>query len=97
MKNASFDTSDVKKCCENKLDIEFRDGKHFNGWYYLEDKRIARITVPKGKKSIHPKTYKSMASQLKLDVDQFDDLLECPIEGREYKEIVKALLTPKSN
>ena len=96
MKNASFDTSDVKKCCENKLDIEFRDGKHFNGWYYLEGKRTARITVPKGRKPIHPKTYKSMASQLKLDVDQFDDLVECPIKKPEYEEIIKVLLNPKS-
>ena len=84
MKNASFHTSDVKKCCEDKLDIEFRAGKEFNGWYYLDNKKAAKITIPKGKKPIPPKTYKSMARQLKLTSEQFDDLLECSIRSAEY-------------
>lgn len=96
MKNASFDTGDVKKCCENKLGIEFREGKHFNGWYCLDNRRIARITVSKGKKSIPPKTYKTMAVQLKLNVGQFDDFLECPIGKSEYEEIVRKASSPIS-
>ncbi|GJQ57484.1 MAG: hypothetical protein D8M57_18145 [Candidatus Scalindua sp. AMX11] len=88
MKNASFHTSDVKKCCENKLEIEFRKSKEFNGWFKLEGKKTARITIPKGKKPIPPKTYKSMAKQLKLSVNQFDDLLECPLTREGYNEIL---------
>jgi len=97
MKNTSFDTHDVKKRCENKLGIEFRAKKHFNGWYYLDDKKTARISVPKGKKFIPPKTYKSMADQLKLSVDQFDDLLECPLEQNGYEEILRGILTKSSS
>lgn len=89
MKNDSFNTRDVKKCCENKLDIGFRDSKHFNGWYRVDQKKVARITVPKGRKPIPPKTYKSMATQLKLSVEQFDDLLECPLEQEGYDKILK--------
>ena len=88
MKNASFNTSDVKKCCENKLDIEFRQGKEFNGWFKLAGKKAARITIPKGRKPIPPKTYKSMAKQLKLTTSQFDDLLECPLDREDYNKIL---------
>ena len=92
MKNTSFNTNDIKKCCENKLQIEFRKAKEFNGWFRLEGIKIARITVPKGKKFIPPKTYKSMANQLKLNVNQFDDLLECPLKKDGYEEILRSIL-----
>jgi len=90
MKNTNFHTKDVKTICENKLDIEFRSGKEFNGWFRLDGKKVARITVPKGRKPIPKKTYKSMAMQLKLLVNEFDDLLECPISKEKYEQILKS-------
>ncbi len=89
MKNANFDTKDVKKVCENKLDINFRKGKEYNGWFNLEGKKAARITIPKGRKPIPRKTYKSMAKQLQINVDQFDRLLECPLDRNEYVKLLK--------
>lgn len=89
MQNTSFSAHDIKKCCEKKLKIDFRTGKEFNGWYYLDEKKIARITVPKGRKFIPSKTYKSMAKQLKLNVNQFDELLECTLMRDEYEEILE--------
>ncbi len=92
MKQSSFDTNDVKRCCERKLEIDFRDGKEFNGWFRLDNRKTARITVPKGKKNIPPKTYKSMATQLKLNVEQFDELLECTLMKEGYEKIVRQSL-----
>lgn len=60
-----------------------------NGWFVLENVKRARITIPKGRKPIPPKTYKEMAGQLKLSVEQFDELLECPLRGRHYVEIMR--------
>ena len=88
MKNTLFKTNVIKNRCENKLGIEFRVRKECNGWYIFKGKKIARITVPKGKKPVPPKTYKTMAKQLKLDVSQFDDLLECPLTHEDYKKIL---------
>lgn len=90
MKNANFTTRDVKSCCENesKLGIDFRDSKEFNGWFKKDDKKICRITVPKGRKSIGKGLYRSMASQLKLSIKQFDDLLECPLTKEGYENIL---------
>ncbi len=94
MKNASFNSSDVRKKCETKLKISFRSGKELNGWYYHEGKKTARITVPKGKKQLRPKTYKSMARQLLLSIDQFDDLLECPFGLSDYKSYLRLRVQP---
>lgn len=84
MDNTSYDTSDVKKVCENKLQIEFRDAKEYNGWYLLDGKKVCRITVSKGKKFIPEGTYKSMAKQLKLAVKEFDLMLACPLSKADY-------------
>ena len=89
MKNQSFKTNDVKHCCENKLRVIFRDGKELNGWVTINSKKVGRITVAKGRKDLPPKTYKSMANQLKLTAEQFDNLLECPLQWEHYIEIVK--------
>ena len=93
MKNAAFDTSNVKNCCENKLGISFRGGKEYNGWVMINNKKFARITVPMGRKNIPPKTYKTMANQLKLNIEQFDDLLECPLQWEHYLEIANKILS----
>jgi len=88
MKNNKFSTTDVKRVCESKADINFRKAKEFNGWVELNNKKIARITIPKGRKPIPKKTYKTMAGQLKLTVSQFDDFLECPLSKKDYFGIV---------
>lgn len=88
MKNSKFDSQDVKSCCEKKLKIVFRDSKEFNGWFLLNSVKVARITVPKGRKFLPPKTYKSMANQLKLTSSQFDDLLECPLDKSRFEAIL---------
>lgn len=90
MKNNKFHTNRVKTVCENKLDIEFRSGKEYNGWFLLDGRKSKRITVPKGRKPIPPKTYKSMAKQLGLDIDNFDELLECPLKKDAYEEIISS-------
>jgi len=97
VKNNDFHTHDVKKTCEHKLDIHFRTGSEYNGWFKVHDLGIARITIPMGRKPIPRKTYQSMAKQLKLNVDQLDDLLECPIKMKEYLEILNSQnLLPKT-
>ncbi|MBN1270895.1 MAG: hypothetical protein JXB26_01375 [Candidatus Aminicenantes bacterium] len=80
---------DVKKKCEEKLNISFRDGKEFTGWVKKNSKKIARITVPKGRKYIPPGTYSFMAKQLKLSVSEFDSFLDCEFKYDKYICIIK--------
>jgi hypothetical protein len=89
MKNSIYNSHDVKKRCENKFNIIFRTTKECNGWYIYNNKRVARITVPQGRKFLPPKTYKSMASQLKLSTDEFDEFLDCPLDKNKYDSLLK--------
>ena len=85
MKNALYKAIDVKKACSRKLQIDFKARKtHNNGWFCFEGKRVARITVPHGRKGLKTKTYVSMAKQLKITTDQFDGLLDCSFGRKEY-------------
>ncbi len=88
MNNAQYHTQDIKRCCEAKLGVSFRPGHEFNGWVEFDGQKAARITIPKGRKPIPPKTYKSMARQLKLTISEFDRLLACPLTSGEYTRIV---------
>lgn len=90
MKNAQFDTSQVKKVCETKIGIQFNtNGKEFNGWYFLDGKKTCRITVPKGRKNVPMGTYQSMGRQLKLTSSEFDQFLECSMTAATYKSLVQ--------
>lgn len=89
MKNADYNTLRVKTVCEHKLNISFRDGGEFNGWFEYEGRKVARVTVPHGRKPIPPKTYKSMAKQLNLTVEQFDELLDCPLKFEDFLDILR--------
>ena len=90
MKNDRFDASDVKRVCERKLKIEFNSTKEYNGWYWLDGKKVVRITVPKGRKFLPPGTYSSMARQMRLSTAQFDNLLECPLSKADYDATLRA-------
>lgn len=88
MDNANYSTYDVKRICENKLGIDFRSAKEYNGWYFLNDTKVARITVPKGRKNVRRGTYSNMAKQLKLTNKEFDELLACPLSSQDYKKLI---------
>jgi len=89
MNNSKYKALDVKNRCENKLHINFKSGKECNGWFIYNKRKVARITVPHGRKNIPQKTYLSMANQLKLSVDDFDRFLDCPLKEDEYIRILK--------
>ena len=97
MNNKQYTTADVKRVCENKLGVKFRNGAEQNGWFILDGVKCARITVPKGKKDIPPKTYKSMSTQLRLNVEDFDRLLACPLKRDEYEAILKSKISESTS
>jgi hypothetical protein len=87
--NSRYTSYDVLKRCERKLGIAFREGKELNGWFYLDGNKCKRITIAHGRKAIHPKTYKTMAGQLGLSVEEFDQLLACPLTKSRYELILR--------
>lgn len=91
---AQYNTLAVKRQCENKLSIQFRGTKEYNGWFEYQGTRICRITVPMGRKPIKRGTHASMSRQLGLTVDQFDDLVQCPMKYEGYIACLRARGSP---
>ena len=90
MDNTQYSAYDIKRICERKLKISFgKGGKEQNGWFMLDGIKIARITIPKGRKFIPQGTYSSMAKQLKLTVSEFDNMLVCTMSYAEYISIIQ--------
>jgi hypothetical protein len=85
----TYDTHKVRTVCERKLLIDFRNGKEANGWFLLDGKRAARVTVAHGRKPIPPKTYKSIANQLSLTIDELDELLDCTLKFGPYAQLLR--------
>lgn len=88
MKNAEYNAMHIKSVCEKKLGISFKCHAECNGWFIYKEKKISRVTVPKGRKTVSRKTYQKMAEQLKLTLEQFDSLLACPLTFEKYVEIL---------
>ena len=83
MKNSQFNSHDIKMKCEHKLGMNFDGKKELNARMRYKGKFI-RVTVPKGRKRLPPKTYKTIANQLYLSTSQFDNLLSCPFSKDDF-------------
>jgi hypothetical protein len=84
MGRAQSNTQQLRDRCEQKLGIQFRSGKEQNGWFVHNGRRIARVTIPLGRKPLLGGTFSSMARQLYLTSAQLDDLIDCPLGLTEY-------------
>lgn len=92
MNHARYHSGDVAKVCKAKLGAQFRKGgKELNADVFHDGRKVARITVPKGKKSLPPKTYSRMAQGLHLSTGQFDALMDCSLGPQGYGKIIDSL------
>lgn len=82
--------SRVKSTLENKLGIVFKAGKELNGWFIYKGKKILRVTIPKGRGDLKPKTQEDIRSKLRLNEKNFDTLNNCPLRLKGFIEILRA-------
>ncbi len=79
---------DIQKIFQ-KLDLEVRTTSHIYGWLVVEGKRILRVHYSFGKGNIPAKITEKIRGQLKLNQQNFKDLIECPLTKEDYLEIIK--------
>ena len=84
-----FKKQEIQRAIENKLGIKPRVGKENNAFIELADNYSIRITYPKGKGDLHPKTVQSIKRQTELGWDDFTDLIKCPLSASDYEKIIK--------
>jgi hypothetical protein len=64
--------------CSGKLQMTFRSGKELNAWLEDDGEKLARVTIPKGRDELAPKTLASIIRQLRSGRELFDGLMACP-------------------
>ena len=84
MSREQSDTLDLRKQCEKKLRIDFREGKDPSGWFQFSGGDVCRVTIPGGRKPLKPGTFGSMARQLCISAAQLEQLLDCPLDLPGY-------------
>jgi len=91
-----FTEKDIRNRIKSKLSPEIKKGrsKHEKGKIYLNGKMVAMVKIPNShnRKMKHSKS-KYIASALNLTDDQFNDLIECPLSGKEYYKIIEEIFS----
>ncbi len=79
---------DIQKIFQ-KLDLEVRTTGHIYGWLVVEGKRILRVHYSFGKGNIPAKIAEKIRGQLKVNQQNFKDLIDCPLTKDDYLAIIK--------
>ncbi len=87
----NYTKQDIAHAIERKLKIKPRSQSEKNVWYTLDGKKILRVTYPQGRGQIKKGTVNSIINQLKLNKNQFKDLVICPLSGKEYEDIIRTM------
>lgn len=84
-----FTFREVTAALERKLGLDFGSGRERNAWYWEDDRKLFRVTIPKTHHGeIRKQTLKSIVNQLKLTNDQFGDLVHCPMSEGDYEALI---------
>ncbi|MCK5059235.1 MAG: hypothetical protein KAT34_21480 [Candidatus Aminicenantes bacterium] len=84
-----WEKNKVKNVLEKKLGIEFRSGKELNGWFYFNNQKILRVTIPKGRDELKIGTQNAIRDKLRLNSPNFDNLINCSLRLDNYIDILK--------
>lgn len=90
---SGFKIKKMTNCLEKKLGIDLRSGKHPTGWYYLDGKKILRVTNVKshGGENISVGVAQRIKNSLKVSTEELNMIYECPMSGKEYEEKIRSM------
>ena len=81
---------DLITALEEKVGLDFRQGKERNAKYELDGKVRLRVTAPKKHGAdVLPGTAGAIRRQLALRTTEFLDLVNCPMTGAGFEEVVR--------
>ncbi len=84
----------VKKLSLEQTQMK-RRSPHPVYWYYLDGKKVLRITLPNvhgGSGSISTGFLNQIKNSLKLNMREFEDLVECPLTSEDFESLIRARL-----
>jgi hypothetical protein len=81
---------DLLRALQGKVGLDFRTGRERNAWYVLDGKKVLRVTAPKKhRENVRSGTADQIRKNLKLTTPQFKELIDCPISGSDYEQIIR--------
>lgn len=85
MRIKSYKEKEIRNAILKKVKPIINPGKHGKGYIYIGEKLVAKVKIPNEHKRImHQSKSKFIARDLKLDDDDFNELIDCPLKGPEY-------------
>ncbi len=88
-----YEEKEIRNSILNKINPTIKPSsrsKHDKGYIYLDSKVVGKVKIPnnhnrpmKGSKSQY------IAQNLQLEDDQFNDLIDCPLTGPQYYDLLR--------
>ena len=80
----------LTRALEQKVGLDFRAGRERTAWYFLDGKKVTRVTAPKKHKgTVGPGLAEQIRKDLLLTKLEFKALIACPISGSDYERIIR--------
>ena len=88
----SYQEKQIRKQILNKLKPRICPGSHDKCYIEDDGKLLTKVKIPNNhNKVMHKNKSKFIARALKLDDDQFNDLIDCPLSGPDYYLFLKKI------
>lgn len=81
----------LSRTFERKLGIDFREGKHRVGWYWLDGRKAFRVIMPYIHENWGPHVQRSLLKATKLSPDEFSNLVSCSMTGPQFAARARVL------
>ena len=88
----NYSEKEIRTKIKSKIKPKIPKSKspHQKGYIYLEGKCVAKVKIPNDhNKIMKQRKSQYIANDLKLDDDEFNSLIDCPMKGPKYYEILK--------
>ena len=89
-----FEEKEIRYSILRKIKPEItHKGKHWKGSIYLEGRLIGKVKIPNNHKRIMKQNKsKFIAAALNLTHTQFNDLVDCTLNNKEYYQLMRNYL-----
>lgn len=74
----------------NKLQIDYRSKKHNYGFLKYKNKKILSVYFSHGRGEMPGNVPDKFRQSLKINIDEFEALKNCPLSREDYIEILKS-------
>jgi len=92
---SDFTEKEIRKAILNKIKPQKINKKasHWKGYIYIDNKFVTKVKIPNNHSRIMKESKsKFIARDLKINDDQFNDLIKCPLKGKVFYKIIESEL-----